>query len=229
MGTISIRKGRHNQATIRVRAHIVQRPFCMVKAKALRRGNRLDEFPCAISNQQTFMGSIAFPHKFSTRLTAKIEESHTFGAIRRKRHIASLFAIVPDGIARIRKRSPCRCHTSTQQARSGHSKLIIIRNSAMVSTIKKFLRRTKSAIAVRHHPCALGLELAIIFVIPGIGHIDNRRIAIFEHAPTRNRDVSIDLDFQGLCVTCRKRTDIRLGLSRNAFHTSAENHKPSIR
>ncbi len=175
------------------------------------------------------MSPVTLTHKFGTGLTAKIKERHTLGTIISKRHIASLFSVVPNSIAPISERFTRRSHTRTQQSRSRHRQSVIIRNSTMVRSVKKFLGRSKTAIAILDKPRTLGLEFAIVFVVPCIGHIDYRRIAIFKHSPTRDRNVTIDLDFQRFCVARRKRTDIRFRFSRNAFHSRAVHDKPAIR
>ena len=152
-----VRKRSDNQATFSI-PHLVQHPFRMVKSITVRSGNCLDETPCAVRNQQTFVSPITFANKLGPCLSAKIKERHAFCTIVSKRHVTSLFTIIPHRIATIRKRSARFCDSRPQQTSSGHSKRIVIRNTTVVRAIEQLFGNSKATLAILHLPCTLGLE-----------------------------------------------------------------------
>ena len=228
MRSTRVRERGDNKASLRI-PNLIQRPFRMVKSITVRGRDRLDQTPHTIGNQQTFMRRIAFTHKFCTSLSAKIEERHTFRTVLSKRHVTSLFAIVPYRIVATCKRSARTGDMSPQQASTSHSKPIVIRNATVIRPIEKFFGSSKAPPGILHLPRTLGFKRRRVLIVPSIGHINNYRVSIIKYTPPRNRGVPLDVQFNGFCGTHRKRTNINGRFSRNTLHSCAVGHQSSIR
>ena len=166
------------------------------------------------------MSSITFTNKLGTRFPAKIKERHPFRSIFRKRHVTSLFTIIPDRIA--------ICNMRTQQTSTCHGKSIIFGYTSVIRSIEQFFRSSKPSIAILHLPSTPGLKCRRIFVIPGIGHINYCCIPIFQDTPSRDGGVTFYVKFEWFCRGQWKRTNIDTWFSRYTFHTRTIRHKTPI-
>ena len=199
MGAICIYDRSHNKAAILFSVGIIQRPFRMVKCKAFRRRNSLNKLSCTVSNQQTFVRSVTFPNKLSSCFSTKIKERYTLGSIVCKGGIASLFTVIPHGIATVQKRFSRICNTRTKQTGASNSKCIVVRNTSVIRPAKKLLRRSESTFCILHLPCTLGFKFRSFFIVSRIGHIDDHRIAIIQNFPPWNRSISLDIKLYRSC------------------------------
>nr|WP_244889331.1 hypothetical protein [Fibrobacter intestinalis] len=125
--------------------------------------------------------------KLLARSTCEIQKKSTLTK-HRKRCVARLFAIIPDRIVGVFQKSRSTVgEICTEKPCARYGKLSVVANATVKSSIKKFLRRSKFSVRKRNLPSAPCLEIGIFLVVPGIGHVEDNRIAVFKNLKAWNR------------------------------------------